>query len=362
MNKYSLLLVAVSIISSGLFFYTSWIDDVNAQEEQSIETQLTREQISDLRERITDLRFDLQIYKAEEAKLKVDVQNAETHLKNMENLEKQAKNNHKLRPNEDNRVLYEEAKLNTLEAIQELANIEAEFAAKEKQVELTERDVEDLEEKLEDSEDFIQTLSSSRTSDKTKTIGIMLSKSCIIQLEQNMPTNCPGYDDIMELGLDTSRPESGEFFVDDNGVTKRGKPAMDNHFRLYDFDEEWNIIIDPDGNFAQRIKLVHIESNVGVFSIDTDIKVNNTRILHDGRYVDNCEDATIDASRWLELLADTIFYVRSGCGEEFTSFDSVITITDVLMEHDIRTTQKWQQENHTKWILQNCLQEYGKCS
>lgn len=190
----------------------------------------------------------------------------------------------------------------------------------------------------------------------SKTVGIILSNSCITQLEANMLYKCPSYDAILELGLDTSKKESGEFETE-NGITRRGKPLFKNHFRLYDFDNDWNIIVDPDGEMASRIKLIHIESNFNSYFANTDFdKINHTRTIHINRYVENCSIATLDSKIWFEGLADTIFYLRSGCKPTHTAINETITIYDPITEHDISTSRDWQHKQWLKEALKNATE------
>lgn len=185
--------------------------------------------------------------------------------------------------------------------------------------------------------------------DKTtlkKLVGIKLSKSCITLIKNNFSNNCPTYKELSVL--DTSEQKvTGKFVTDKNGFFHRAEPNFQNSWRWYDNDDKVRLIIDPPSGMAERIRMVTIENNFGVYFTSGDFKIDDegVRKYHEGRYISKCFTATISAERWGELLADTVNMLRTGC-EETTQQDLFIEVlprTDI----DITTSPNWQ---YTQWL------------
>jgi hypothetical protein len=177
-----------------------------------------------------------------------------------------------------------------------------------------------------------------------QTIGIKLGNTCITMIKNNITTTCPTYAGLLALNLDSSKKESGIFSFF-NGYYHRGSPLLKNDDKLYDLNS-YNIIIDPSSVMTKRIKTITIQPSLNNFLLDDgSIKINNTRIIHKDRYVDNCSHATISAVTWINTLSDTVNYLRSGCVG--TLLNSVDNFTDSTTVTDITTSAKWK---HDQWI------------
>ena len=179
-----------------------------------------------------------------------------------------------------------------------------------------------------------------------QTVGINLSNTCILMLQNNLTSYCPDYRMILDLKLDSSHKYSGAFNYTD-GYYHREKPYVKNDYTLYDFHQA-NLIVDPSQNVAARIKMITITSNFNQYLLEGDIvKENNTRIIHKDRYVLNCNEAIINADSWLETIADTIQYLRRGCTG--TLLNTVDVIHDNVTKQDRTTSAKYK---HDQWLAE----------
>ena len=182
----------------------------------------------------------------------------------------------------------------------------------------------------------------------SQTIGIITSLACQTMAQQNVSSTCPSYQELMETGLDTSLPGTGEFGWNDMGWYIRGIPQYKKVYNLYQFND-YHIIIDPPFEMAQRIKMITISTDVPVYKLAGEMKKeNDIRILHQYRYVKDCYEAIITSDNWMELLADTIYYLRSDCRS--TVFQTTLWIEDHQTEMNIETSAKFK---HDKWVKES---------
>ncbi len=180
--------------------------------------------------------------------------------------------------------------------------------------------------------------------------GISISKTCY-NIHKFAPVNstssCPTYEAIMALFPDTSyQDRSGEFIYKD-GQLQRGRPQMVNHYNYYDFKgNQTFLFIDPDTETKKQLGMITIESSLPEYKINypTD---DNTRVMGEGRYIDNCRNAVIDGKNWVFLLGDTIEYLRHDCHPTYTLFQDNKTIYQTKTVHDITTSNKWL---HDTWV------------
>ena len=63
----------------------------------------------------------------------------------------------------------------------------------------------------------------------------------------------------------------------------------------------------------------------------------------------SCDNAIISADDWLRLLPDTIYFMRNGCGEQYTTIDIIETFEDKVTEIDITESAAWQYE---QWLAE----------
>lgn len=197
-------------------------------------------------------------------------------------------------------------------------------------------------------------------------IGIALSPTCVRLVATDNPGNCPTIKELYDLQLDTSNTKiSGDFKIV-NGIFQRDTSnlPMVNHYNWYkQFFDKMMYFIDPPGDMRDRIKMITLVTHLEGYTLPGDLKkVNHTRTLNEVRYVDDkCRNAVLVVDEWEKTLFDTIHYMIHNCSTKETQLITRYTITDPVMDHDITTSAKWQLENRTNWIKENCLKEYGKC-
>lgn len=158
--------------------------------------------------------------------------------------------------------------------------------------------------------------------------GIVLSKSCITMIKNNLTTNCPGYDEILALFPDnTNQRTSGEFSYID-GIFQRGSPKYLNPIQEYVYRDSITLWIDPPGTVINKIKTIVIHPSVPEYKI----KIESTRMddynitFGIDRWINpNCTEANITAKDWIFLTGDTLNYMQHNCDPKFTNFDSTIT-------------------------------------
>ena len=211
-----------------------------------------------------------------------------------------------------------------------------------------------FEDQLSSDQRMIKNQKDEHLNGLTKVIGIDISKTCKTMVINNYSSTCPSFEDL--IGLDTSKKESGEFGAI-NGYYQRGKPLLHNDERLYDFESEFGIIIDPSGTMKNKIKMITIEISLDNYMIRGDFKKDdNSRTINHLRYVDNCKNATITSQNWESILPDTIHYLRTNC--EVTGIDTVEVIHDDVTIIPIDETRYWQDK---LWLAETKLNCKGLC-
>mgnify|MGYP001282426386 CR=1 FL=1 len=256
--------------------------------------------------------------------------------------QKSAKANHDNNPSETTH-------LKLVDADAKLATAKLNLSDKEKQKQEAADKVRSLNNQIKELSK--QLLTNERTQDQKRrsisvnTVGILLSNTCVTMLKNNFHTTCPTYAELKALNLDTSKKESGLFSFYD-GYYHRNDPLYKNDDQLYNL-KDYNIFIDPSQAFHGKIKTITIQPNFNDYLLSIDMKKeNNTRIIHQDRYVDACTDATINADTWIKTVADTVHYLRGGCVG--TLLNSVYNVTDSTISHDIGTSSKYKQAQWMK--------------
>jgi len=191
--------------------------------------------------------------------------------------------------------------------------------------------------------------------------GISISKTCYQMNKYNITSNCPTYESIMLLFPDTSDQKvSGKFIYKDNQL-QRAKPQMEKSYRYYDFMENTTILfIDPDTETKKQLGMITIESRLPEYPINYKV-IDNTRQMGIGRSIEDCRNAVIGSENWVELLGDTIQFLRNDCHPTFTLYNDNVTIIMKKYEHDITTSNKWLHDKFLEFVKENCLYEYDKC-
>ena len=194
-------------------------------------------------------------------------------------------------------------------------------------------------------------------------VGIVLSQTCQTLIKNNLSTTCPTYE-ILEQ-LDTSEKKVSGSFEYVNGFYQRGPSPYVNSHLWYAFDssDTWRIFVDPPREYLSRVKLITIENNFDLYYNRADNQiVNHTIIQYHDRFVSSgCWTSTINSDIWLNLLPDTMYYMRNDCNPDFTGFDHVKKIYMNKTEMDISTSYKWQYDKWLADVKKNCIFEYGKC-
>lgn len=185
-------------------------------------------------------------------------------------------------------------------------------------------------------------------------IGIQLSKSCIMLLQNNFPNNCPSYGDL--ILMDSSDLDiSGKFVEDENGWIHRAEPGYRNSWVWYeDNDDRLRIIVDPPPGMAERIPLITITNNFGVYFTPSDLKLADDGLAyyHEGRHIKDCRTALLSTDHWNRMIADTIDMLRSGC-QTTTIEDHHYNVIEKT-EFDPKTSDAWKYRQWVNESLERC--------
>ena len=228
-------------------------------------------------------------------------------------------------------------------------------------------------------------------------IGITHSKLCKTMIKSNYTSTCPTYNQL--ISYDTSNQKiSGKFVTDADGYFHREPTPYYQSFRYYDNDPTSRIFVDPPDETANKIKMIEIISNFDSYILDTihyeksvfdfievtyngktyqkaignqnknqTTHLNNTisdfgHIIYHDRYIEKCNNATITADRWEELLPLTISFLKNNCNEDNRQFQEKKFNKYNKTEIDISKTKMWEDRMRHQWILDNCLTTYGTCN
>jgi hypothetical protein len=225
----------------------------------------------------------------------------------------------------------------------------------------------------------------------TTKIGVSLSKSCEIMVKNNFDSKCPTYKQLIQLDSSDTNI-SGKFTTDDDGFFHRGNEPVQDSYRYYWDDEQIRIFVDPPGDMASRIKMIYIQPNFDVYKIKNDLTINDTFEIIQGnktlvagnqtklitfdvrnqtsdfsivqyhdRFIERCNQATINANNWLFLLPDTIHLMRNDCDRSFTQFEEREIITPEKSIIDVTTSPNWLYLQAQKEIEEFCIFKYKAC-
>lgn len=221
-----------------------------------------------------------------------------------------------------------------------------------------------------------------------KKIGVILSKTCITMITNNINSTCPTYKDLVQL--DSSRTEITGKFTTEDGFFHRGDPSVKNPWRYFDNDETIRVFVDPPAGMIERVKLIEIHPNFDTYFLQNDmtvhdkfeyvdVKINGTawskartvqslnqtsefaRVVYHDRYIDDCKHATINADIWKDLVADTIHLMRNGCDPSFSSYNEREVIAPDYTEIDITTSPNWQYLKWLEDVSNHCIFKYREC-
>lgn len=205
-----------------------------------------------------------------------------------------------------------------------------------------------------------------QTNYKGKTVGIVISKSCL------MSTNCLNYSDIIHL--DNSNPIYTGKFVEKDGDIVRKATSNQNNYKWLDFEKDFIIMVDPPLGMKTKIPLIEIIPQLDEYHLPGQMEIieaksapdrtatQNIRAYAKNRYVDSsCTNAIITAKNWQVILPDTINYLRHDCDANQTQVQIVAVQLLQKTQHDITTSQKYKDEKQRAWIVANCLKSFGAC-
>ena len=193
--------------------------------------------------------------------------------------------------------------------------------------------------------------------------GIQISKTCYNihrYAPVNSTTSCPTYEAIMAIFPDTSNQEISGAFVYKHNMLQRESPPMEKSYNYYVFKDQTFLFIDPDFETSRNLGMILIESQLKEFPINYKVE-DNTRVIGVNRYIEDCRNAVIGAENWVELLGDTIQFLRHDCHPTYTFYNANKTITPEYIKHDITTSNKWLHDQFIEWVKLNCIYEYDKC-
>ena len=223
-------------------------------------------------------------------------------------------------------------------------------------------------------------------------IGVALSKTCETMVSNGFESACPSYKQLVQI--DSSNTDiSGKFTTDDNGFFHRGNEATPNSYKYYWNDDQIRIFVDPPGNMADRIKMIYIQPNFDVYTINGDMTIHDTFetiqgnrtltygnqtelitfdvrnqtdtfgiIQYHDRYIERCNQATINADNWKFLLPDTIHLMRNGCDRDYTAFEEREVITPNSTAYSPLDSPEWNILQEVKRISEFCIFKYKACT
>lgn len=186
--------------------------------------------------------------------------------------------------------------------------------------------------------------------------GIVTSKKCQIMIKNNITSDCPTNEQLLELFPDTSpRQYVGDFKIIDNIVQREPmKVRIDNCWHFLNslaWTQSKTVWIDPPGCMQPYMKMITIESNFNQYPIIgiTQQVTNNTILMGNERYVNSgCTESIINAKDWIFLTGDTLRFLNHGCDPAFTSFDHIKKFTFEKSNQDIVTSNKYKLDEFFK--------------
>lgn len=187
--------------------------------------------------------------------------------------------------------------------------------------------------------------------------GITTSKKCQIMIKNNITSDCPTYEQILELFPDTSpRQYIGDFKIIDGLVQREPMNVkIDNcwhYLNSLSWTQSKTIWVDPPGCVQPFIKMITIESNFNEYPLDKNLSnqmSNYTILMGTERYVNSgCTESIINAADWPFLTGDTLQLMNHNCDPSFTSFDHIKKLYFEKSNQDISTSNKHKLDEFFK--------------
>ena len=235
-----------------------------------------REALIIAEDELRELEKNLQEYNIDKHQLEVDFNQAKQDFKNAEEEFKDEKTayRHALDVKPHTRQEVDDQKL----AIKNFHIAETAFAYEEKQLKIEQDEYDAKVEQYFDAlaelgtlqqnfEDALDDLTQAKINNRkvlggdNKFVNIVLSKTCLQLIENELPTYCPTYRELKETYDNTLPNVSGEW-VDLGYDISRDNPTYKNYWHYYNQIKHWKVItVDPDSSIMQRGITITIQPN-----------------------------------------------------------------------------------------------------
>lgn len=171
-------------------------------------------------------------------------------------------------------------------------------------------------------------------------------------------SKCPKLNDL--IPFDTTNQKQIGKFVDG----KRLDSKIKNPSIYFSKNNTFTVCVSCPFDIYKYSKHITVDLPF-IYKQNSDkIIINNTRYEYHNRYEINCVDIRV---AWLphlavnkttiDLVADTINYIKSGCVD--TMYNEKVSIFIPLVKHDITTTKQWKYDQWLKeakkLATHNCL-------
>ena len=185
--------------------------------------------------------------------------------------------------------------------------------------------------------------------------GVALSKNCVTMLTNNMKTNCPTYDQILNVFPDnTNKKISGDFKKID-GITQREKPPVPNNWFWYYHAKNATFWVDPPSEVRNRINMIIIEASLPEYKTKDSKSMNDYNIsFGKDLYIgSNCKESRITAANWLILLPDVLNVAKNNCDLSLLKWNGTTVKTFTKSFQDRSTSAKYQDEKYKQDAKKN---------
>ena len=192
-----------------------------------------------------------------------------------------------------------------------------------------------------------------------KFINIVLSKSCLQLIENNMTTDCPTYTELRDVWDNTLPHVSGEWTETEFDI-KRESPKYKDYWNYYEALPSWKIItVDPDADIMERGITITIQATDFIYhenidSTDKTPSYNNTGAVKyewkNVKYHDNCRQVMMAPDT--ALLAGIINNLWDNCDSHKP------TVIELFFEKmDSTTSQFYAYESWLTDALERCKEK-----
>ena len=297
-----------------------------------------KKDLDDVKTEIRDLTKQINEWELERIELKNDLRTVESEMEDAEDNYKKAKKDYRHAMDirvqndddiEEQRLAIEELRVATLE----LKSYQKEYAQEKNRYDKFLDNLREAKNELiyatDSLEDTLRAVSDARIAGNTikggdnKFINIVLSKSCLIMIENNLPTSCPTYTELREAWDNTLPRISGEWVETEYDI-KRENPKMKNHWKYYESLPNWKIItVDPDAKLMQRGITITIQASDFTYlenmqSHNKTPSYNQTGSIQyqweNVKYHEQCKSVMMAPD--LDLLAPIINNLWEGCDSQ----------------------------------------------